>query len=160
VFAQDGKVLLKIISMKDVEDDFGYPQCEVGFTVTNNTDISWRTLGYRIRAWWHPEGDYDHSPGFINIRSLGIAETRDVYEIFEDSDLDLPCEKITSFSFTPNDELHKRSVKGKKFKNNNEAFKYFSNFFSKNPDPSHDTKKFRKLFFDEVRYEYYLWLSS
>jgi hypothetical protein len=77
----------------------------------------------------------------------------DFSHIFKDNDVDLPCSRMTGFSFAPNKELGKRSVRGKRFKNNSEAHQYFSPLFA--VDPTHDSTQFHPLRFNHELNNYY-----
>jgi len=145
-----GKVLLKVIDIKDAEDSYGYPLCKVSFRVTNETEIIWVHFGLAIKGYY----DGSLEIPLWSDHSLGPGEKEDFFHLFEhDMDEDLTCKQISHFSFAPNPSLNRRSVRGKKFKDNYEAHRYYSPRFS--VDPNHNSIKFRPLKFNHVLNDYY-----
>ena len=62
-----------------------------------------------------------------------------------DQNNDLPCSRIKEYSFAPNfHAVDKRSVRGKKFRNNEKAFRFLAPLFA--VDPAHDSNKYGALY--------------
>ena len=149
--AAEGKVILKVIGIKTVKDRDGYPQCKVSFRVTNGTGIKWKKFGLAIK--YSVGGKMSDSPSWSTHYSMQPGDKKDFSHIFRDADRDLPCSRMTGFSFAPNPALDKRSVRGKRFKNNKEAHLYFAPLFA--VDPTHDSTRFHPLRFNRELSDYY-----
>ena len=151
-FAKEG-VYLKVINIKTVEDSDGYPQCKVSFRITNATKIKWKSAGVAIKAKVSNDKSLISDIPKWSSFSLEPGGKNDFSHTWDDPDEDLPCERVTAFNFAPSPSLDKRSVKGKKFKNNSEAYKHFSPLFA--VDPTHNTTKFHPFKFNTKLSEYY-----
>ena len=151
-FAKEG-VYLKVINIKTVEDSDGYPQCKISFRITNATKIKWKLAGVAIKAKVSNDKSMISDIPKWSSFSLNPGEKKDFSDTWKDPDEDLPCGRVTAFNFAPSPSLNKRSVRGKKFKNNSEAYKHFLPLFA--VDPTHNTAKFHPFKFNTKLSEYY-----